>query len=111
MISSSNDADPQYVKLSCSSITPSQSMQYEEITKKLHTPMFSVVMATVSEELHDDATHNQMLTSNTDPSLAVWLPFQEPSFPSCPDMAKLRPPGHSDMQKSLSCQGLPTNST
>jgi len=78
-------------------------MQYEEITKKLHTSMFSVVMATIPEELHNDATHNRMLTSNTDPSLAVWLLFKEPSLPSCPDMAKLSPSGHSDMHKSLSC--------
>jgi hypothetical protein len=42
-------------------------MQYEEIAEKLHAPMSSV-MATVQEESHDDATHNRMLTSITDPS-------------------------------------------
>ncbi|KAI0277001.1 hypothetical protein BGY98DRAFT_1187464 [Russula aff. rugulosa BPL654] len=61
MVSSPNDTDPQYVELSRSSVTPSQGMQYEEITKKLHAPMSSV-MATVPEESHDDATHNRMPT-------------------------------------------------
>lgn len=67
MVSSPNDTDPQYVELSRSSVTPSQGMQYEEITKKLHAPMSSV-MASVPEESHDDATHSRMLTPNADPS-------------------------------------------
>jgi hypothetical protein len=53
MVSSPNDTDPQYVELSRSSVTPSQGMQYEEITKKLHAPMSSV-MTTVTEESHDE---------------------------------------------------------
>jgi len=66
MVSSPN-TDPQYVELSRSSVTPSQGMQYAEITDKLHAPMSSV-MATVPEESHDNATHNRMLTPNTAPS-------------------------------------------
>ena len=67
MVSSPNDTDPQYVELSRSSVTPSQGMQYEEITKNLHAPMSSV-MATLPEESHDNTTHNRMLTPNTTPN-------------------------------------------
>jgi hypothetical protein len=66
MVSSPN-TDPQYVELSRSSVTPSQGMQYAEITSKLQAPMSSV-MATVPEESHDDTTHNRMLTPNNYPS-------------------------------------------
>jgi hypothetical protein len=66
MVSSPNDTDPQYVELSRSSVTPSQGTQYVEITEKLHAPM-SLVMATVPEESHDDATHNRMLAANSAP--------------------------------------------
>jgi hypothetical protein len=67
MVSSPNDTDPQYVELSRSSVTPSQGMQYAEITEKLQAPMSSF-MATVPEESHGDATHNRMFTPNTVPS-------------------------------------------
>jgi hypothetical protein len=78
MVSSPNDTDPQYVELSRSSVTPSQGMQYEEITKKLHAPMSSV-MATVPEESHDDATHNRMPTPNADRSPRDEDPPKEPA--------------------------------
>jgi len=74
MVSSPNDTDPQYVELSRSSVTPSQGIQYEEITKNLHAPMSSV-MATVPEESYDDITHNRMLT--TDPSLRDEVSLKE----------------------------------
>jgi hypothetical protein len=67
MVSSPNDTDPQYVELSRSSVTPSQGIQYTEITEKLHAPMSSA-MATVPEESHDDVTHTRMLAPNTAPS-------------------------------------------